>query len=187
MAEPHLFFSRIKPVYPISTTGPPTVPQLNALPLNMAQNGNANLSCEANQLNARQMASYKWKWMFKNGREIANVYGKYEILSTFSQPNSCQQTKGAVYLHVKNLTREDLGTYVCALLESDTEIAVEDVPFYEYGKLRVLNCIYLVRFDENYNFLKIRVSIPPRLPPPLPPLPPLDTPCHLHWLDPQKP
>ena len=51
---------------------------------------------------------------------------------------------------------------MCALLVSDTEIAVEDVPFYEYGKLRVLSCIYLVRFDENYNFLKIRVSIPPR-------------------------
>ena len=79
--------------------------------------------------------------MFKNGREIANVYGKYEILSTFSQPNSCQQTKGAVYLHVENLTREDLGTYMCALLESGTEIASEDVPLYEYGKLCVLNCI----------------------------------------------
>lgn len=135
------FFSRIKPVYPISTTGPPTVPQLNALPLNRAQNGNANLSCEANQLNARQKASYKWKWTSKNGREVTNVYGKYKILSTFSQPNSCQQTKGAVYLHVENLTREDLGTYMCALLESGTEIASEDVPLYEYGKLRVLNCI----------------------------------------------
>ena len=157
-----VFFSRIKPVYPIFTTGPPTVPQLNALPLDVAQNGNANLSCEANQLNARQMASYKWKWMFKNGREITNVYGKYKILSTFSQPNSCQQTKGAVYLQVENLTREDLGTYMCALLESGTKIAVADVPFYEYGKLRVLNCIYLVRFDENYNFLIIRVTIPPR-------------------------
>ena len=108
------------------------------------------------------MASYKWKWMFKNGREITNVYGKYKILSTFSQPNSCQQTKGAVYLQVENLTREDLGTYMCALLESGTKIAVADVPFYEYGKLRVLNCIYLVRFDENYNFLIIRVTIPPR-------------------------
>lgn len=128
----------------------------------MAANGNANLSCEANQLNARQMASYKWKWVFMNGREITNVYGKYKILSTFSQPNSCQQTKGAVYLHVENLTMEDFETYMCALLESDKEIAVEDVPLHEYGKLRVLNCISLVSFDENYNSLIMRVTIPPR-------------------------
>ena len=94
----------------------------------------------------------------KNGREIANVYGKYEILSTFSQPNSCQQTKGAVYLHVENLTREDLGTYKCVLFENDVEIAVEDVLFYEYGMLRVLNCTYLVSFDGKYNTLIIGVT-----------------------------
>ena len=76
------------------------------------------------------MASYKWKWMFKNGREITNVFGKYKIFSAFSVPNSCQHTKGVVYLHVENVTREDHGTYKCALLESDVEIAVEDVPFY---------------------------------------------------------
>ena len=75
--------------------------------------------------------------MFKNGREIANVSGKYKIFSAFSVPNSCQHTKGVVYLYVENVTREDLGTYKCALLESDLEIAVEDVPF--YGMLRVLN------------------------------------------------
>ena len=86
------------------------------------------------------MASYKWKWMFKNGSEITNVSGKYKILSAFSSPNCCQQTKGVVYLHVNNVTTEDLGTYKCALLDSNMKIAVEDVPFYEYGMFCALDC-----------------------------------------------
>ena len=122
----------------------------------MGVNGSANFSCKANQLNAQD--SYKWKWMFKNERETTDVYGKFKIISTFSSPNSCQQQKGAVYLHVENLTREDLGTYKCVLFENDVEIAVEDVLFYEYGMLRVLNCTYLVSFDVKYNTLRIRVT-----------------------------
>ena len=104
------------------------------------------------------MASYKWKWVFINETEIMDVYGKYKILSTFSSPNSCQQTLGAVYLRVENLTTEDLGTYKCVLFENEVEIAAEDVPFYEYGMLRVLNCTYLVSFDEKDNTLIIRVT-----------------------------
>ena len=96
--------------------------------------------------------------MFKNEREITDVYGKYKILSTFSSPNSCQQTKGEVDLHVQNLTREDLGTYKCVLFENNMEIALEDVPFYEYGMLRFLNCSHLVSFDEKYITLMIRVT-----------------------------
>ena len=122
----------------------------------MGVNGSANFSCKANQLNAQD--SYKWKWMFKNEREITDVYGKFKINSTFSSPNSCQQKRGAVYLYVENLTREDLGTYKCVLFENDVEIAVEDVLFYEYGMLRVLNCTYLVSFDGKYNTLIIRVT-----------------------------
>ena len=110
----------------------------------MGLSDSANFSCKAIQLNAQQMDSYKWKWMFKNEREITDVYGKYKIISTFSSPNSCQQKRGAVYLHVENLTMEDIGTYKCVLVENDVEIAVEDVPFYEYGMLPVLNCTYLV-------------------------------------------
>ena len=102
----------------------------------MRAHGSANFSCKANQLNAQD--SYKWKWMFKNEREITDVNGKFKIISTFSSPNSCQQKRGAVYLHVENLTREDLGTYKCVLFENDVEISVEDVLFYEYGMLRVL-------------------------------------------------
>ena len=115
------------------------VPKLSASPLDKGQNGTVKLSCKANQLDA-QMASYKWKWMFKNGKEIKNVSRKYKILSAFSPPNSCQQKKGAVHLHVENLSKEDLGTYKCALLESDMEIAVEDVHLYEYGMFRALDC-----------------------------------------------
>ena len=99
----------------------------------MGPNGTVNFSCKANQLNVQKMASYKWKWMFKNEREITDVYGKYEILSTFSGPNSCQQRSSAVYLHLENLTREDHGTYKCALFENNVEIALEDVPFYGNG------------------------------------------------------
>ena len=135
----------------------------------MGPNGSANFICKANQLNAQQMASYKWKWMFKHEREITDVYGKYKILSNFSSPNSCQQNRGAVYLHVENLTREDLGTYKCVLFQNDVKIAVEDVPFYEYGMLRVLNCSHHVSFDGKYNTLIIKVTysltlIYPRLP-----------------------
>ena len=104
------------------------------------------------------MASYKWKWVFINETEIMDVYGKYKILSTFSSPNSCQQTLGAVYLRVENLTTEDHGTYKCVLFQNEVEIAAEDVPFYEYGMLSVLNCTYLVSFDEKYNSLIIRVT-----------------------------
>ena len=100
------------------------------------------------------MASYKWKWVSINETEIMDVYGKYKILSTFSSPNSCQQTMGEVYLRVENLTTEDLGTYKCVLFENEVEIAAEDVPFYEYGMLRVLNCTYLVSFHT----LIIRVT-----------------------------
>ena len=104
------------------------------------------------------MASYKWKWVSINETEIMDVYGKYKILSTFSSPNSCQQTMGEVYLRVENLTTEDLGTYKCVLFENEVEIAAEDVPFYEYGMLRVLNCTFLVSFDEKDNTLIIRVT-----------------------------
>ena len=95
--------------------------------------------------------------MFNNEREITDVYGKYKILSTFSSSNSCQQKRGVAYLHVENLTREDLGTYKCVLFENDVEIAVQDVPFYEFGMLRLVNCTYLVSFDGKYNTLIIRV------------------------------
>ena len=132
------YFFRSKPVYPFYSTGPPLVPKLSAFP-NMGRNGTVKLSCKANQLDA-QMASYKWKWMFKNGTEITSVFGKYKILNTFSPPNSCQQKKGTVHLHIENLTHEDLGTYKCALLESDMKIAVEDVHLYEYGMFRALYC-----------------------------------------------
>ena len=115
------------------------VPKLSALPLDKGPNGTVNFSCKANQLDA-QMASYKWKWRFKNGKEIKNVSRKYKILSAFSPPNSCQQKKRAVHLHVENLSKEDLGTYKCALLESDMEIAVEDVHLYEYGMFHALDC-----------------------------------------------
>ncbi|CAH3115211.1 unnamed protein product [Porites lobata] len=114
------------------STGPPTVPKLSAFRLDTGPNGSANFSCKANQLNFQQMASYKWKWMFINETEVMDVYGKYKILSTFSSPNSCQQTMGAVYLRVENLTTEDHGTYKCVLFENEVEIAAEDVPFYEY-------------------------------------------------------
>ena len=153
--------------YLFCTTGPPTVPKLSAFRLDMGPS--ANFSCKANQLNAQQMASYKWKWMFKHEREITDVYGKYKVLSMFSSPNSCQQTMGAVYLRVENLTTEDLGTYKCVLFENEVEIAAEDVPFYEYGMLCALNCTYLVSFNGKYNTLIIRVTysltlIYPRLP-----------------------
>ena len=115
------------------------VPKLSASPLDKGPNGTVYLGCKANQLDA-QMASYKWKWMFKNGKEIKSVSGKYQILSAFSPPNSCQQKKGTVHLHVENLTKEDIGTYNCALLESDLQIALEDVLLYEYGKFRALDC-----------------------------------------------
>ena len=114
------------------------VPKLSAF-LNLGRNGTVKLSCKANQLDA-QMASYKWKWMFKNGTEITSVFGKYKILNTFAPPNSCQQKKGTVHLHIENLTKEDLGTYKCALLESDMKIAVEDVHLYEYGMFLALYC-----------------------------------------------
>ena len=96
--------------------------------------------------------------MFINEKEIMDVYGKYKILSTFSSPNSCQQTMGEVDLRVENLTTEDLGTYKCVLFENEVEIAAEDVPFYEYGMLRVLNCTCLVSFDEKDNALIIRAT-----------------------------
>ena len=118
------------------------VPKLSAFPLDKGPNGTVNLTCKANQLDA-QMASYKWKWMFKNGKEIKNVSGKYKILSAFSPPNSCQQKKGTVHLHVENLTKEDIGTYKCALLESNMEIAAEDVHLYEYGMFHALDCTLL--------------------------------------------
>ena len=133
------------------------VPMLSALPLNMGPNGTVNLSCKANKLDAHQMASYKWKWMFNNGTEITNAFGKYKILNAFSSLNSCQQKKGTVSLQIKNLTKEDLGTYKCALLEYDMEIAVEDVPLYEYGMFSALYCI-LYGFDEKSNTLITRLT-----------------------------
>ena len=126
------------------------VPVLSALPPNIGSNVSVNLSCKANQLDAHQMGSYKWKWMFNNGTEITNAFGKYKILNAFSSPNSCQQKKGTVSLQIENLTREDLGTYKCALLESDMEIAVEDVSLYGYGMFSALDCT-LCGFDNKSN------------------------------------
>ena len=131
------------------------VPMLSALPLDKGSNGTVNLSCKANQLDAHQMASYKWKWMFNKETEITNAFGKYKILNAFFSLNSCQQKKGTVSLQIQNLTNEDLGTYNCALLESDMEIAVEDVPLYEYGRFSALNCT-LYGFDTKCNTVKFR-------------------------------
>ena len=146
------YFSRNKPVYSFYSTGPPMVPMLSALPLNMGSNGSVNLSCKANQLDAHQMASYKWKWLFNNGTEITNAFGKYKLLNAFSSLNSCQQKKGTVSLQIENLTKEDLGTYKCTLLESDMGIAVEDVPLYEYGMFSALDCT-LYGCDKKSNTL----------------------------------
>ena len=151
------YFSRNKPVYSFYSTGPPMVPMLSALPLNMGSNGTVNLSCKANQLDAHQMASYKWKWMFNNGTEITNAFGKYKILNASSSLNSCQQKKGTVSLQIENLTKEDLGTYKCALLESDMEIAVEDVPLYGYGMFSALDCTWY-GFDKKSNTLITRLT-----------------------------
>ena len=144
------YFSRNKPVYSFYSTGPPMVPVLSSLPPNIGSNVSVNLSCKANQLDAHQMGSYKWKWMFNNGTEITNAFGKYKILNAFSSLNSCQQKKGTVSLQIENLTREDLGTYKCALLESDMEIAVEDVSLYGYGMFSALDCT-LCGFDNKSN------------------------------------
>ena len=133
------------------------VPKLSAFPLDKGPNGTVNLSCKANQLDAHQMASYKWKWMFNNGTEITNAFGKYKILNASSSLNSCQQKKGTVSLQIENITKEDLGTYKCALLESDMEIAVEDVPLYGYGMFSALDCTWY-GFDKKSNTLITRLT-----------------------------
>ena len=133
------------------------VPMLSALPLNMGPNGNVNLSCKANQLDAHQLASYKWKWMFNNGTEITNAFGKYKILKAFSSLNSCQQKEGTVSLQIENLKKEDLGTYKCALLQSDMEIAIEDVSLGGYGMFNALDST-LYGFDKKSNTLITRLT-----------------------------
>ena len=78
------------------------------------------------------------------------MYGKYEILSAFSSLDSCKQRKGSVYLHVRNVTREDLGTYKCVLLQSNTVVAAEDIPFYQQGMLAWALHSYTVRCKRLY-------------------------------------
>ena len=133
-----------KPLVRISqffTTGPPALPELKEFPPDMGTYGNVTLSCEAYHLDFQKTDSYQWKWIFNDSVEIRKQAfggGKYGIFSEYSSPNSCQQTKGFVALQIARVNTHDLGQYKCKLLDSDSVIAVKDIPLLEDGRFSVL-------------------------------------------------
>ena len=121
-------------ILPFCTLGPPILPELTALTPEMRRiDYRATLSCEAYHLNPQQKDSYRWAWKFKDSREIkANDDEKYNIFSSYSAPNLCQQTKGFSALQIANVSIHDFGKYRCELLESGVLLAVKDITFYAY-------------------------------------------------------
>ena len=133
------------------TTGPPALPEVKEFPPDMGTYGNVSLSCEAYHLDSQKTASYQWKWIFNDSVEIRKQTfggGKYGIFGEYSSPNSCQQTKGSVALQIARVNTHDLGQYKCKLLDSDSVIAVKDIPLLEDGRFVsvVFNSLYLTAF-----------------------------------------
>lgn len=121
----------------LCTVGPPTLFTLTALSPRVESSESessesATLTCEFNSLNHQQFNSYHWQWKFQD-REIKEN-GRYKVFYKRQPPNVCQQSKRLVTLRITNVSKEDLGQYLCALQLSNTTLAEKDVPFYDFGK-----------------------------------------------------
>ncbi len=118
---------------PFLIVGPPELFKLKALPHGIASSGDATLSCEVDGLDQQKLYSYHWQWKFQE--KVIEENEKYKVFYNYQPPNTCQRSRGSVTLHIKNVSKKDLGQYMCVLQLSNITIAEKDIPFYDFGKL----------------------------------------------------
>ena len=90
-------------------------------------------------MDRRHLNSYYWHWRF-NEKEIKENE-RYKMFYNHLPPNFCQQSKLWAVLQIMNISEGDLGQYECALQLSNITLAVNDIPFYDFGKHF---CVFLV-------------------------------------------
>ena len=113
--------------------GPPERFKIKTLPHRIESGGNATLSCEVNGLDQQKLYTYHWSWKFQE--RLIKENEKYRVFYHYQPPNICQQSRVSSILHIKNVSKDDLGQYICILQLSNMPLAEKDVPFYEFGKL----------------------------------------------------
>ena len=94
---------------------------------------NVTLFCKASNLPYRQLYLYHWLWKLKE-RKLKETE-KHRIYHRVDSPNSCNQSDGTTHLHIRNVSKLDIGQYKCVLLMSGMKIAEDDVVLSEMSKL----------------------------------------------------
>ena len=122
---------------PFFIVGPPELFKLNALPPRILSSGDATLRCEVNGLDQQKLNSYQWQWKFQE--RVIEENEKYRVFYHYQPPKFCQQSRGSVILHIRNVSNEDLGQYICALQLSNIALAEIEIPFYDFGKFPILS------------------------------------------------
>ncbi len=118
-----------------SILGPPDLYELKASPPRIISSRDANLSCNVYGLDQRKLFSYHWQWKFQE--RVIEENEKYKVFSNYKPPNTCQRSRGSVTLHIKNVSKEDLGQYICVLQLSNISLGEKDIPFYDFGKFTI--------------------------------------------------
>ena len=97
--------------------------------------GDATFGCEVNGLDQQKLNSYQWQWRFQE--RVIKENEKYRVFYHYQPPNVCQQSRGSFILQIKNISKEDLGQYICVLQLSNITLAEIEIPFYDFGKISI--------------------------------------------------
>ncbi|XP_078371996.1 uncharacterized protein LOC144655586 [Oculina patagonica] len=116
-------------------TCPPELFKLKALPHQVSSSGDAALSCEVDGLDQQKLYFYHWQWKFHD--KVIEENKKYKVFYNYQAPNTCQRSRGSVTLHIRNVSKEDLGQYMCVLQLSNITIAEKEIPFYDFVNPKV--------------------------------------------------
>ena len=119
----------------LRNVGPPTHSTLTASYGRVESSLNGTLKCQVNGLDHQQLHIYRWQWKFQDREIYENE--KYKMSDSHGPLNFCQQSKGSAVLHINNVSKEDMGQYICVLLLHNLTLAEREIPFYTFGKLLI--------------------------------------------------
>ena len=94
---------------------------------------NVTLFCKASNLAYHQLYLYHWVWKLTE-RKLKETE-KHRIYHRVDSPNFCNLSYGTTHLHIRNVSKLDIGQYKCVLLMSGMKIAEDDVVLSEMSKL----------------------------------------------------
>ena len=94
---------------------------------------NVTLFCKASNLAYRQIYLYHWVWKLTERKLMETE--KHRIYHRVDSPNFCNLSYGITHLHIRNVSKLDIGQYKCVLLMSGMKIAEDDVVLSEISKL----------------------------------------------------